>query len=409
MRSNKLRTALFLVVLLAGCGGGGGGDNNNNNPPPPPTGSNELTVTVNGALADPATSSGYINKPAVSVTICEPGSTTNCQTINDILLDTGSYGLRIFSSAITVPLTQVPVGPATLGECIHFADGTTSWGPVKIANVILGGEPAVQVPIQVLDTSFFPQAITGPGSVCGTPDASPAAAGFHGILGVGVFAQDCGPGCVSSNANRVYFACSDSNCTGTSVPLAAQVQNPVSALPQDNNGVLIQLPAVPTTGAPLVNGRVLLGIGTRPNNTPGTVTTFSVATTGNFPTFFTTLNGTTYNSFLDTGSNGIFIPASANLLPVCASPFDAWYCPPDTTTINVTNRAATGSVSAPLSFQIGNFQSLINTGNNVFNDIGGPSPGSEIDFGLPFFLGRDVFIGYEGRSSTLGTGPYWAF
>ena len=45
----------------------------------------------------------YPNKPCVSVTVCSPGTST-CQTISDILLDTGSTGLRIFKSLLTASL-----------------------------------------------------------------------------------------------------------------------------------------------------------------------------------------------------------------------------------------------------------------------------------------------------------------
>jgi hypothetical protein len=44
----------------------------------------------------------------------------------------------------------------------------------------------------------------------------------------------------------------------------------------------------------------------------------------------------------------------------------------------------------------------------VFNDLGGNAAGM-FDWGLPFFLGRDVYVGIEGKSSGVGTGPYWAY
>ncbi|HYA85901.1 MAG TPA: DUF3443 family protein, partial [Nitrospirota bacterium] len=104
--------------------------------------SNVLPVTVNGSLCSSITSSNYLNKPCVSITVCTPGSTTACQTINDILLDTGSYGLRIFKQALTVNLTQVPSGSGSLAACAQFADGSADWGPVEVAGVVLGNEPA---------------------------------------------------------------------------------------------------------------------------------------------------------------------------------------------------------------------------------------------------------------------------
>ena len=64
---------------------------------------NVIPITVNGALCS---ANSYLNKPCVSVTVCTPGTST-CQTIDDILLDTGSYGLRIFKQALTVSLPQV--------------------------------------------------------------------------------------------------------------------------------------------------------------------------------------------------------------------------------------------------------------------------------------------------------------
>ncbi len=56
------------------------------------TAANVMPVTVDGALCSPGS---YLNKACVSVTVCNPDLSV-CQTVNDILLDTGSYGLRVF-------------------------------------------------------------------------------------------------------------------------------------------------------------------------------------------------------------------------------------------------------------------------------------------------------------------------
>lgn len=59
-------------------------------------------------------------------------------------------------------------------------------------------------------------------------------------------------------------------------------------------------------------------------------------------------------------------------------------------------------------FQIGNFVSLFRSPSNVFAEIGGDFPGG-FDWGLPFHFGRKVYIGIEGRDSSLGSGPYVAY
>jgi hypothetical protein len=337
------------------------------------------------------------------VTVCTPGTTT-CQTINDIILDTGSYGLRIFQQVLTsVSLTPVPSSSGSLAECVQFADGSADWGPVQIADVILGNEPAVSVPIQVIDSNFFG---TFGSSTCGFLDASPSAAGFNGILGVGLFAQDCGSGCANSANNGRYYTCSGSSCTGAKVPLPNQVQNPVALLPLDNNGVIVQLPSIGLDGSPSVNGSLILGIGTQPNNVPSGVTTFPANQSAEFTTTF---NGAPYNSFIDSGSNGLFFsPPASSPIPNCPT-FSAWFCPsPDPVDLSATNTGAFGSPSGQVSFQMGNFESLVFSFNNVFPDIGGSFP-SGFDWGLPFFFGRNVHVGLDGTVSILGRGPYWAY
>lgn len=396
MRSADLARALALL-FLAGCGGGGGssvsGGSGNEN---------VMAVSVDGTLC--SITAGYPDKPCVQVKVCAPG-TSQCQTINDILLDTGSYGLRVFRQALgLVALQQVPAGSGALATCVQFADRTSDWGPVQVADVFLGGEPAVQVPIHVLDASFS----TVP-STCPSPEAGPSQAGFNGILGVGVFAQDCGPGCTSS-PNGIYFSCGTSGCTDSVAPLADQVQNPVAHLPLDNNGVIVDLPAVPAGGAPSVEGRLLLGIGTRANNVLTGATAFPVSPASG--TFRTTVGGVVLdNSFLDTGSNGLFFaPPSPSVLPACTGSASSWFCPSTTVSLTATNTGDPGSPSGDVSFQIASFASLMASSNNVFSDLGGGAQAAAgFDWGLPFHLGRRVAVGIEARSSSLGTGPLVAY
>lgn len=400
MKSGNVLLIFLVLIFLPGCGGGGSGSSSQDGGATPPSkAANVIPVTVNGALCG-STVFGYPNKPCVSVTVCMPGN-TNCQTIDDILLDTGSTGLRIFKQALNISLNQSTIGSGSLAECMHFGDGSSDWGPVQTASVILGGEPAVEVPIQVIDSTFG----TLP-TVCGNADRSPADAGFNGILGVSFFAQDCGSACVSSARIGMYFSCGGSGCVGTTVPLSSQIQNPVAFLPEDNNGVIVELPGVPAGGATSVDGSLLLGIGTKSNNIPSAVTTYTADRFGNFTTTF---NGILYSSFTDTGTNGLFFPSpSESLLPDCAFPNSAWFCPQSTVDLSATITGSAGSPSGAVSFQIGNFVSLAKSSNNVFADVGGQS-WVDFEWGLPFFLGRNVYIGLEGKSSSLGSGLYWAY
>jgi hypothetical protein len=359
-----------------------------------------MAISVNGTLCSDATSGSYINKPCVSVTVCNPGTST-CQTINDVLLDTGSYGLRIFKQAIPgLTLPQVQSGTGSLAECIQYADTTSTWGPVKLASVQLGSEPAVQVPIQVIDATF---AAGGIPTSCINADPDPVTAGYTGILGVGPFTEDCGSGCANSALNGIYYRCTGSSCSNASVAVASQVQNPVAALAVDNNGVLVQLPGVSLGGIPSLGGFLTLGIGTKANNTPASPTVFPIDIRGEFRTVYSGVNS---SSFLDTGSNGLFFPSA---LPLCTGPNSAWYCPPATTQLSATNVGAPGSPSGTVQFDIGNFSSLFSLANNqVFSEIGGPSSFG-FDWGLPFFMGRSVFLGIDTKGSSLGTGPYVAY
>ena len=91
---------LAVLGVLAACGGGGG--SGTTTPPPPPTDSNVAVMTVDAG--PPGTNFASVNTPFVSVTICAPGSTSNCQTIDHIEVDTASSGLRILSSVVNSTL-----------------------------------------------------------------------------------------------------------------------------------------------------------------------------------------------------------------------------------------------------------------------------------------------------------------
>ena len=152
---------------------------------------------VQSILVNAGPTGDYFNGAFTSVTICAPGRSTGCQTIDGVLVDTGSTGLRVLSSALTLSLPQqVGASGAPIVECAQFLDGFT-WGPVQTADVKLAGEQASAVPIQVIDERAFPNIPTACSSA-GVAEDTLDKLGANAILGIGLFRQDCGPAARSS-------------------------------------------------------------------------------------------------------------------------------------------------------------------------------------------------------------------
>jgi hypothetical protein len=362
---------------------------------------NVVPITVDGG---PAGATGAFNAPYVSVTVCRPG-TTVCQTIDHVLLDTGSYGLRLFApldTGLALPAVTSATG-AAVGECGQFVSGYT-WGAVVQADVKLAGATAPALSIQVIGqapggVSAVPASCSSVGSSMNTV----AALGANGILGVGLFKEDCGNACASSAVDAMYYACTGSTCTSTALALAKQVTNPVAALGTDNNGVVVSLPAVGTGGVTSLSGTLTLGIGTRANNALGNATRYGADGNGHFTTVY---KGTTLTaSFIDSGSNGVFFNDAS--VPAC-SRSTGFYCPANSLNLSATVMAYDGSASGSVAFTIESVDALPNA--VVAGRVGGKydsklQDGNAFDWGLPFFFGRKVYVGLE----TNPNGPYWAF
>jgi hypothetical protein len=347
----------------------------------------------------------YTNGLFTDVTICVPGTTT-CQDIPGVLVDSGSFGLRLLSSVVTVTLPQTTDSSGNvLQECLAFADGSYIWGPVATADIQLAGEKASAVPIQLINGSAVPASCASNG---GPDEYTVASLGANGILGIGPFRQDCGIGCTaaSSSVPLQYYVCPSSGCVTATVSLSSQLQNPVWMFPQDNNGFMISLPSVPANGAPTVSGSMYFGIGTQSDNGLGSAKLYTTDSNGNVATTF---NGTTYSgTYFDTGSNALYFLDAATLGVLDCSDNPGFYCPAAAMNYTATNTGVNGA-AAQVSFSVANADTLLMTSNAAFNDLAGGNPGSFF-WGLPFFFGRNVFVGIEGQSSpTAVVGPYWAF
>src|SRR5215831_4599464 len=139
------------LAFLAGCGGSSSSSNSGGGGGGGPTVNNTQAIQVNLGPTN-----NYPNGIFTNVTICVPG-TSSCQDIPNVLVDTGSYGLRLLDSQVTLALPQsTDSNGNVLRECISFADGSYVWGPVATADIQLAAEKATSVPIQLISSAASP-------------------------------------------------------------------------------------------------------------------------------------------------------------------------------------------------------------------------------------------------------------
>jgi hypothetical protein len=404
-RALRFHLLSFMCIVAASCGGGdslsgndGGGNTN-------PTGNNVVSVAVSSGP-----NGNSINVLYTTVTVCVPGTST-CQTIDNIQVDTGSYGLRILAPALTLslPVSTLSNGSA-IAECTSFVDGY-SWGPVALVDVKISGETASSVPVQLIGDSRYPQVPTDCSNSAPTEEDTVASFGANGILGVGPFPYDCGETCVSSvpSPSPVYFACSTStSCVGSEVPLANQVPNPVTVFATDNNGSIISLPSVASGGAATVTGSLIFGIDTESNNaSSGLQYIVPIAVDGDDLGFLTTtFQGSSLpNSFIDSGSNGYFFNDSS-VTQCSQTGFSGFYCPSGPVTLTAE---IDGTPTATISFTVSSAEQ-ISSADFAFPTLGGTNPAPQsFDWGLPFFFGRKVATAIQGYNTSAGAGPYIGF
>jgi len=446
IKLTRIVLAVAIVAFACSCGGSGSSNPGNNSSGGP---GGSTTNNVAQLLVDPGPQNiGAVNLAYTTLTVCVPGTTT-CQQIDHVQVDTGSEGLRILSTAnvatgaalLTIPLPLQTSNGNTAFECTQFADLTYLWGPIATADIQIAGETAKGVPVQIVNPATNSPTAANPQvpSDCNQSQSGQPLTqlsdifglGANAIVGVGVFRQDCGLLCQQQIVPGSYYSCNNGVCNNATATVQAQVQNPVALFSTDNNGVLLQLPSISASGQATANGSLIFGIGTQSNNSTSNVAPLPADPfTGNFAAQFANV---TYNdsqgpgsghgsSFIDSGSNGYFFLDSQTLvgagfpIPDCSSnQLQGFYCPSSTQPLSVNvigenpngNGAPLGSLRQ-IQFSVGNAQNLLLPNLSAFNNLGGPNT-SSFDFGLPFFFGRTVFFQLETTSTSLGSGPLYAF
>jgi hypothetical protein len=372
----------------------------------PVSGPNTATITVDGKTS--------INQPYVTVTVCAPGAQGNsqCVTVNRMILDTGSTGVRVVASALgkafaaNLPAqtgaTDDPSGSAPIVQCSTFGSGFT-WGSIKQAIVAIGGETSGVMPMQVIGDGAF--ATPADCIARGGPDLSTVTAlGANGLVGISNLVRDDPDSATRIYPAAYYYCTGAATCTNTRVPLSSQAMNPVAGFSSDNNGTIIRLPSVPPTGAATATGQLIFGIGTQQNNVmPANVHVVPLDQYGTFTSVYK--NHALNPSVIDSGTNVLLFPDST--IPTATA--DGFYVPPSPLTLSAIFRASNG-VGTPINipFGIANANTLWASGNSAFNNIGAKGSGIVL-WGLPFFYGRSVYTVLENASVGSLSGPFEAF
>ncbi|WP_427913577.1 DUF3443 family protein [Ramlibacter sp. MMS24-I3-19] len=402
------------TAFLVACGGGGGGGQAGAPaaaPAPAPSpaplalgipnasGSGSLPAAANNVLRvqfDRGVRGTAFNTPYVTITVCIPGSNI-CRDIDHVLVDTGSWGLRLLAGAIPTELALPAVrtgSGAAAGQCVQFASGYT-WGAVRTADVRLSSQSIADLPVQVIadpDPAFVsaPAQCSSPGTDLG------ARLDANGVLGVGMLRYDCGPACTTSTTPGIYFACTAQGCTPATLPLRQQVVNPVAMLATHNNGAALVVQQVPAGGATTLEGALVLGIGTSDNNQLGAAQVLAMDSRYQLTTLY---KGRRYPTTIDTGANALFIPDGE--LPVCG----ALFCPPQRTTLQAQLQSPSGA-QRDVTLAV---EALATLAPGAVAGNLGQSDAAAVTLGLPFFFGRTVFVALKDAATPAGPGPYWAF
>ncbi len=419
---------VFFASVLISCGGGGGGgvssgDSYSSTPNTytysAPSSQTNPNIAVASAPSGAASSTSIsisgssANLPVISVTVCEPRNTNRCNTIPDVLLDTGSYGLRLFSSSLSLNLPQSSVAGKPLYEKTDFLSGSV-WGSVVNADVYLADQIASVIPIQLIQSSYPPSMASHTKRFI---TKSSELGNANGIIGVGALLQDCGTSCAYSAFNSPYYTYDSASgtVTQTALPISQQIPNPVAKLSSAayTGGIQIDLTSISANNLTATSGFVL-GVPTRlPNNTVKLALNSSADFSTGYTAQTTGSSQSTLTSFIDSGSNAYFFPDSGIS---CSGNSFGFYCPstPLSLTASMFNASIVNAVTGdlvnqtiPVSFAVKNYSGA----TTAFQPNLAGYLSQYFDWGLPFFYAHKVYVGFEQQDNsgnTIGNG-YTAF
>lgn len=332
--------------------------------------------------------SGF-NRLVLSVTVCEPDR-GRCATIDDVMVDTGSTGLRLEASAVPSWL-RLPslLGPdhQPLAECLHFVHDD-AWGLLYRADVRMGGLTAPRLPVQIIADGDDPQPASCPRST-----VRPTS---NGTLGLSPDLTDCRGPCRQDPSHPGYYTCRDGTCVPVQgdVEPAYRLPNPVPALPRHNNGFVVELPAAPPGGAAEIAGTLTFGVGTSATNQLGASHVLPLDGHGRYTTVH---DGRRYPaSIIDSGTETYVL--ADDHLPRCESL--AWaYCADPERQLE-SDMIGDDGARFPMRFEVGDYRAIRDRRVGVSDRLAVAADPASPTFvwGAPFFMGKRVSIVLDGKA-----------
>jgi len=225
----------------------------------------------------------------------------------------------------------------------------------------------------------------------------------NGLVGVAFTLTDTG----------IYYTCATSGKSCVEDHSYAGIPNLTSKFSTDNNGVVITLPAVSAAGtATPVMGSLIFGVGTETNNKPpkGTIALANELANG---IFRVNLGSTKATVYIDSGTDDLVATDSAIAKCKDNQPGGSiYYCPSKNTAISMGVYSYTKTAPAfNMGFTIANSDNLLSVSDVAYSSLAeAVSPGSTLSsttyaMGLSTFFGRTMYFVFNGKTSSLGTGP----
>jgi hypothetical protein len=174
---------------------------------------------------------------------------------------------------------------------------------------------------------------------------------------------------------------------------------------------LINLPnLVNANGDAQIQGELIFGLSTQSDNMLPAIglTVLGADANGDFSAAY---NGssTMLPALIDSGTDSYAF--NDPTIAVCASgAFVGYYCPAvaPLSLFAVNTGSGANNGSSTVNFAIADPNSFV-PGAAAFTELGGGGGSTSFTWGMPFFYGRQVYIGFDQRSAATYAGPFYAY